>query len=378
MKSNKFIDLSIRPSIINYKINIAIKKTIARSDFIMGREVMLLENQLKKICNVNHVVTCSSGTDAIIISLMSLKIKKNDIVFVPSFTFISTAESVILSGGVPFFVDVSPISFNISPKDLENGILKVKKRKLNICCIIAVDLFGKPCDFNDINLLSTKYKIPLIIDAAQSFGSYYYNKKVGSMSLISITSFFPTKTLGCFGDGGAIFTNDKNLYNIAKSIRNHGEGKNKYDNVRIGVNGRLDTIQAAILLEKLRFFKKEIKMRKFIAMKYNKYLKKYMQTPVIQKKLKSSWSCYTLVFKNAKIRNNLKFFLKKHLIDTKIYYTTPIHLQEAYKRYPKTKNILQVSENLSSRVLSLPIYPYMPICTINKIIFYILKFFKKV
>ena len=373
----KFIDLSLRPSILNYKINITIKKNIKNNNFIMGEDVYHLESKLKKICNVNYVVTCSSGTDALVMSLMSLYIKKDDIVFVPSFTFTSTAESVVLVGGRPFFVDVLSGSFNINPVSLENGIKKAKSANLNIKCIIVVDLFGQPCDFDSIKLISKKYKIPIIVDAAQSFGGSYKGQMVGSMGVLTTTSFFPTKPLGCFGDGGAIFTNDEKIYNTLCSIRNHGKGKNAYDNVRIGLNGRLDTLQASILLEKLKFLDKEIKMRQETAAFYYKYLKNYVITPTVPKYIKSVWSQYTLILKNEIQRDKLKFYLDEKLIKTNIYYPIPLHSQAAYVCYPRTSKVLSISEKLSKNIINLPIYPYLNMSNKIKIILAVLTFFKK-
>ncbi len=369
----KFIDLSLRPNIVTYKINKSIKKVMYHNKFIMGHEVFELENKLKLISKAKYVITCSSGTDALIISLMSLNIKKNSIVFVPSFTFTSTAESVVLIGAIPFFIDINKYTLNIDLDELRYSINIVKKK---IGCIIAVDLFGRPCDFNELNKISEKYNIPLIIDSAQSFGASYIKKKVGSIAFIAIISFFPTKTLGSFGDGGAVFTNNKNIYELAKSIRNHGENKDKYDNIRIGINGRLDTIQAALLIEKLMVLNKEIEMRSNIAINYTNNFKKHVIVPVFSKNIKPSWSQYAIILKNEKIRDNLKIYLSKHLISTNIYYKIPLHMQKAYKKFPHFEKRLLVSKYISKRILNLPIYPYMNKSIKNKIIFYVLNYIR--
>lgn len=370
-----FIDLSLRPAVIDHKINRSIKKIMSHNSFIMGKEIMQLEDKLKNLCNAKYAIVCSSGTDALIMALMSLNIQKNDVVFVPSFTFTSTAESVVLAGGTPFFIDILEESFNIDPESLEIGIQNAIKSKYNIKCIIAVDLFGRPCDHYSIEFISKKYNIPIIIDAAQSFGASYCEHKVGSLGMITTTSFFPTKPLGCFGDGGAVFTNDDKTYNIIKSLRQHGEGHDKYHNIRIGINGRLDTMQAAVLLNKLPFLKKEIGMRTAIANYYNDKLKRFFKIPIIPSNIKSSWAQYSLILKTNSVRTELRNYLEKKSISTNIYYHTPLHEQEAYKNFPRVKAELAVSSNLSKTILNLPIYPYMKKTTLNTIIFHLLNYF---
>jgi len=375
--SINFIDLSLRPSFLNYKINSSIKNVIKSNKFVMGKQVSEFEKKLTHMSNAKYAVACSNGTDALILSLMSLNVERDDIVFVPTFTFASTAESVAFLGAKPFFVDVLKNSFNMDPVDLALGIKLAKQQKYNIKCIIAVDLFGQACDIKKIMALSKKYNIPIIFDSAQSFGGMYKKKYIGSIGTMTTTSFFPTKPLGCFGDGGAIFTNNKILYKKLLSLRNHGSGKNKYENIYIGMNSRLDTIQAAILLEKIKVLKKEIKMRNNLANTYNKYFKNYISTPSIDKNIISTWAQYSLVLKNKKIRNKLKLYLNDNLIFVNIYYPIPLHMQKAYKQYPRTKNKLIVAEHLSNTILNLPIYPYMDNFKKNKIVLIMLKFIKK-
>lgn len=370
-----FIDLGLRPPIIDHKINRSIKKIMTHNIFIMGQEILQLEENLKQLSKTRYVIACSSGTDALMMSLMSLNIQKHDIVFVPSFTFAATAESVVLVGAIPFFIDIKEDSFNIDPESLEEGIKKAIKKKYNIKCIITVDLFGRPCDYANIDIISKKYNIPIIVDAAQSLGASYYEHNVGSLGIITTTSFFPTKPLGCFGDGGAIFTNNEKIFKVIKSIRQHGEGQDKYQNVRIGINGRLDTIQAAVLLNKLLFLKKEIKMRTDIAKHYNDNFKSILQIPFMPSYITSSWAQYALVLENSAVRNNLKLYLEKKSVSTNIYYHIPIHEQKAYKHFPRVRKILTASSNLSKKILNLPIYPYMKKNTINNIVFCILNYF---
>jgi len=373
-----FINLSLRPSILNYKLIKSINNIIKNSDFVMGSSVYKLEELLKKLTNTKYVITCSNGTDALLLALMSLNIKKNDTVFLPSFTFTSTAESVALLGAIPFFIDVIEETFNLDPFDLEKGIILSKKNNNNIKAIITVDMFGQPSNFDEINAISNKYNIPLIIDAAQSLGAIYKKKSVGSIGFITTTSFFPTKPLGGFGDGGAIFTNNKKTYKKILSLRNHGAGNNKYENIAIGLNARLDTIQASMLIEKIKFLKKEFNMRKSIANFYNKNLKKFFFTPNVLKNTESVWAQYTLKLKNKIIRNKVHEYLNKNLIETRIYYKIPLHLQKIYKNYPKTNENLYKSENLSEISLSLPIYPYMQKKIKNKIILILTKAIKNI
>jgi len=358
MNNIPFVNLE-RPKKLENKIKIAINNVIKNNKFILGPEVFELENKLKKYCGSTYAVTCSSGTDALLMTLMALGVKPNDAIFLPSFTFIATAEAIVLSGCQPVFIDVLDDTFNIDPESFKLGINIAIKNKLIPKYVIIVDLFGQPADFNNIKTISEKYNIKIIIDAAQSFGAKYNNKKVGSFGLVTTTSFYPTKPFGCFGDGGCIFTNNKNIAKTLLSIRNHGQGLNKYKNIRIGLNARLDTIQAAILLEKLNFLDKENLIRDEIASCYNKILSKKVIIPFVKENVKNIWAQYTIKLKNENIRNIIIDFLKKENISTEIYYIIPIHLQKAYKKYLKASKRLIISEKLSKTLLSLPIYPYM-------------------
>ena len=377
IKYIKFINLALRPTILSYKLIKSTKLIIKNSNFILGESVYLLEKKLQQKFNAKYVITCANGTDALLLALMSLNIKQGDIVFLPTLTFTSTAESVALLGATPFFIDVLNDSFNLNAADIETGILLLKKNNKTVKAIITVDLFGQPSDFNKIKIISKKYGIPVIIDAAQSLGATYKQLKVGSMGLITTTSFFPTKPFGGFGDGGALFTNNANIYKKVLSLRNHGFSENKYENIAIGLNSRLDTLQAAMLLEKIKFLKKEIKMRTYCAKFYSKYIKKFASVPNTPNNIKSAWALYTVKLKNKYAREKIQEFLYKNSIETRIYYIKPLHTQKIYMNYPRLAKRLYIAEKLSKIMLSLPLYPYMSNKKKNKIIFYILKYFKK-
>ncbi len=372
-----FIDLSNRPAELKIKIKIAINKVLKHNQFIMGEEVYKFEKKLEQFCCVKNAITCSNGTDALFITLLALNVKKTDAIFIPSFTFVATVESVMLAGGTPIFIDVLHCSFNIDSNSLMDGIKIAKAKKLTPKYIIAVDLFGMPANYKDLENIVNKYDIKLIVDAAQSFGASYMGRKVGSIGFVTITSFFPTKPLGCFGDGGCIFTNDEELSKNIKSIRNHGQGKDKYENIRIGLNSRLDTIQAAILLEKLEYVNNEIEMKNNLATYYNEILENFVEIPKVPNYIKTAWAQYTIKLKHHHDRSEIMNFLKIQLVPTTIYYSIPLHKQKAYENCLRVENILKVSEYLSNKVLSLPMYPYMT--NKNKILIFkaLKKTFKK-
>lgn len=360
-----FVDLeSQRKQLIG--IDKAIQKVLMHGTYIMGPEVYELESQLSSLTNSKHVISCSSGTDALVLILMSLGIQKGDAVIVPSFTFAATAEVVAWLGATPIFVDVLPDTYNIDPSSIEEGIYVAKENNLKLKGIISVDLFGQPADYNALEDICEKNSLWLLPDGAQSYGASFKGKPVGSIGLATSTSFFPAKPLGCYGDGGAIFTNDTSLAEVIKSLRVHGQGSNKYDNVRIGINGRLDTIQAAILLEKLKIFQDELEARQKIANVYNSNLQDLVQTPKVLENVSSSWAQYTIVL-NKQNREQIIEKLKSNGIPSVVYYPKPLHQQSAYKNYPRVMK-LNVSEHLSENVLSLPIHPYLSNSSQHKII----------
>ncbi|GAJ46422.1 UDP-2-acetamido-2-deoxy-3-oxo-D-glucuronate aminotransferase [Holospora elegans E1] len=356
----QFINLKAQLERLRSDIDSAIKRVLDHGIFIMGPEVYELEKQLENFCDVKHAITCSNGTDALNLGLMAYQVGPGDAVFVPSFTFAATAEVVAWRGAVPVFIDVLESSYNMDPQSLEQGISHAKRLGLTPKGIIPVDLFGHPADYDEIQAIATAHRLWIIADAAQSFGATYKTKKVGTIGDIATTSFFPAKPLGCYGDGGAVFTNDDDLASIIRSLRVHGQGKEKYDNVRIGVNCRLDTIQAAILIEKMKVFPDELMTRQKIADAYQQGMQDILHVPVCHREATSSWAQYTVRLPDEVCRSTLMKRLKDVEIPSVIYYEKPLHLQSAYKNYPTaTGESLPQCEALSKNVLSLPMSGYM-------------------
>lgn len=354
----EFIDLHAQQTLIGSEIRASIEKVLTHGKYIMGPEIDELENILSKFCGVKNTITCSNGTDALIMALMALDIKAGDAVLTPSFTFAATAEAIAFLGATPVFVDVNPDDYNINIASLKNAYLFAKENKLNVKGIIAVDLFGLPADYDALDTFAKECSLWVMADAAQSLGATYKGRSVGQMGIITTTSFFPAKPLGCYGDGGAIFTNDDALAEKLRSIRVHGKGTDKYDNVRLGLNGRLDTLQAAILIEKQKIFPDEIESRNKIASYYNESLKGILQTPVIENTRRSVWAQYTLRARNSQMRTKIIRSLTDAGIPTAIYYPLPLHKQTCYKTYPTAED-MSVSEALSQEVFSLPMHPYL-------------------
>ncbi|WP_302960805.1 DegT/DnrJ/EryC1/StrS family aminotransferase [Phascolarctobacterium faecium] len=365
----EFIDLHAQYLQLRDEINANIQKVLDHGKYIMGPEVFELEDQLADYVGVQHCITCANGTDALQMVLMAWNIKAGDAVFVPSFTFMSTAEVVSLQGATPVFTDIDIKTFNMSAESLEKQIKKVlAEGKLTPKAIIPVDLFGQPADYEQIGQIAQKYNLLVLEDAAQGFGGNINGKMACSFGDAATTSFFPAKPLGCYGDGGAVFTDSDELANLLKSIRIHGKGTEKYDNVRIGLNSRLDTIQAAILLPKLKAFKEyELQKRNEIACRYTESLKGKYTTPFVPNNIKSSWAQYTLLLNNEEERNSLQSKLKEHNIPSMIYYPKPLHLQTCYKDLEYKCRLIN-SENASKCVLSLPMSPWMDECDIIKIL----------
>lgn len=357
----KFIDLSRQYEQIKNEIDENIKRVLNNADFIMGQDVLTLEKELAEYVGVKHCISCANGTDAMTLVLMAWGIKEKDAVFVPTFTFFSTAEVVSLCGATPIFVDIDPRTFNIDVNKLEETIKHViEENKLIPKAIIPVDLFGQSANYPKIMEIAKKYNLKVLSDSAQGFGGSINGKMNGSFGDVATTSFFPAKPLGCYGDGGAIFTNDDELAGILKSLRVHGKGETKYDNIRIGMNSRLDTIQAAILLPKLKIFKDfELIKRNEIASKYNELLEDVVTTPKILDGYISSWAQYSILLKSEEERNKVKDSLKEKGIPSMVYYEIPLHLQTAYKNNFKRYTDLSVSEDICKRILSLPMHPYL-------------------
>jgi dTDP-4-amino-4,6-dideoxygalactose transaminase len=353
-----FIDLAEQLSRNRPSIDEAISRVLNHGIFILGPEVLELELRLARFSEAKHCITCANGTDAISLLLMAKGIGPGDAVFVPSFTFAATAEVVAGRCATPIFVDSCYDTFNMDPVSLDRAINKAKEIGLTPKVVMPVDLFGLPADYDAIETIADQNKLLLFCDSAQGFGAQYKGRKVGSIGHATTTSFFPAKPLGCYGDGGAIFTNDDELASIIGSLRVHGKGTDKYDNIRIGLNSRLDTIQAAILIEKLAIFNQEIESREKVASTYTNMLSSNFKVPKIPEGSRSVWAQYTLRVESDR-RQNLADYLKARGVPTSIYYPRPLHKQTAYTSFPRATRNLPISERLASEVISLPMHPYL-------------------
>ncbi len=365
----QFIDLKKQYEVLKEEIDNNIQECLDEGNYIMGNHVKKLEEELAEYVGRKHCISCANGTDALSLVLMAWGVKEGDAVFVPSFTFYSTSEVVSLLNAEPIFVDVDERTFNIDPDKLEKAILQVKEEgKLNPKAIIPVDLFGQCADYDRILEIAKKHDLFVLEDGAQGFGGSINRKKACSFGDASTTSFFPAKPLGCYGDGGAIFTDDDELAELLRSLRVHGKGEFKYDNVRVGMNSRLDTLQAAILLPKLKAFKEyELKKRNEVAKLYDERLKNRFIIPFVPEGYVSSWAQYTLILESKEEREKIQKHLKKKGIPSMVYYPKPLHKQAVYKDYGFNLDDLKVSESLAERVLSLPMHPYMEKEDIEKI-----------
>ena len=360
----QFIDLAAQQKRIRKSIDDAIAKVLDHGQYIMGPEVKELEEQLKEFTGAKNVLTCANGTDALTLVMMAWGVGPGDAIFVPSFTYVATAESPAQLGATPFFVDVIEETFNIDPESFRRAISESLDQGFNPSVVIPVDLFGQPADIDAIKIIAEKEGIKVLVDGAQSFGASSHNRRVGTMGDATTTSFFPAKPLGCYGDGGAIFTQDDELAEIINSIRLHGKGTEKYDNVRIGLNSRLDTIQAAILIEKLKIFDEELELRNNAASIYSSLLDGMVKVPTLSNGLTSAWAQYTLNLEN---RNIVSSALKDSNIPSVVYYPKALSQQSGYNHYPAVSSGIKVSESLPDRVLSLPMHPYLTEKEINKI-----------
>lgn len=365
-----FIDLAAQRQRIAPQIDAAIARVLSTCGFIMGPEVTGFEQALGRFAGAKHTLSCANGTDALLLPLMAWEIGEGDAVFCPSFTFVATAEVVPLVGASPVFVDVLSHTYNMDPASLEAAIEMVAKAgELKPRAIIAVDLFGQPADYLAISRIARKYGLKLIADQAQGFGCTLHGKQPLEWVDVATASFFPAKPLGCYGDGGAVLTNDAALADLIDSIRVHGKAsaedmaRRKYDNdprylnMRVGINSRLDAIQAAILSEKLKIYPDELQKRDAIAARYSKALASHVRSiPKVIEGGFSNWAQYTIEHDN---RDALAAHLKSKGVPTAIYYPIPIHMQDVYARYPKAPGGLPVTEAIRSRVLSLPMHPYL-------------------
>ena len=371
----QFIDLVAQQKRIRDKIEANITAVLDHGKYIMGPEIKTLEQRLADYVGVKHAIGCASGTDALLMALMALKIGPGDAVFTSPFTFIATAEVISLLGATPVYVDINPETFNIDPAKLDQAVSALKANDSNLHplpithnplpltpkAVIGVDIFGLPAEYEHIDAVAREHDLLVIEDAAQSFGAELNGTKAGSFGNIACTSFFPAKPLGCYGDGGMCFTDDDELANIMESVRVHGKGDHKYDNVRIGINGRLDSLQAAILLAKFDIFPEEIELRQQVANRYATLLgaDPQIKVPSIPSGVTSAWAQYSILATDEKQRTQLQNNLKEDGIPTAIYYPQPLHLQSAFSSLGYQKGDFPISEDCARRIFSLPMHPYL-------------------
>ena len=353
----EFLDLKTQQKRIRKPLEKRINKILDHGAYVMGPEVFELEEKLADYCGAKHAISCSSGTDALLIPLMAWGVGPGDAVFTTPFTYVATAEVISILGATPVFVDVYDSTFNIDCKKLEIEIQRVvNESKLKPKAIIPVDLFGLPARYRVINQIAKKYNLKVIEDAAQSFGGLIRDKKVGVFGNVAATSFYPAKPLGCYGDGGAIFTNDDRLAEECRAIRIHGTKTDKYNSEMIGLNGRLDSIQAAVLLEKLSIFDDELEMRNEVDGYYRRHLNNAQYHP---KEYQSAHALFSVVLGSNKKRNDLIEKLEKNKIPSVVYYKFPIHLMKAFNYLGYSKGDFPISELLSDTIVSLPMHPYL-------------------
>jgi UDP-2-acetamido-2-deoxy-ribo-hexuluronate aminotransferase len=355
----QYIDLRAQQKRIRAGLEKSYLEILDHGRYIMGPEIDVLEKKLADYSGAKHVVSCSNGTDALSMALMALNIGAGDAVFTTAFSFYATCETIMLCGATPIFVDIEADTFNIDVEKLEAVIEKtISAGELNAKAIMTVDLFGLPCDYKKIRKIANKYNLKIIEDAAQSFGGEYFSKKACNLADIGCTSFFPAKPLGCYGDGGAVFVNDEALFNVLKSIRIHGKGVDKYDNVRVGLNARMDTVQAGVLIEKLKIFDDELKSKTENFERYGQYLNQYVDVPSVKNGYKTAIAQYTIVVKGDK-RDALAAHLKAFGVPTMIYYQTALPFLKATAHLKNDEADFPVAVDMSKRVLSLPMHAYM-------------------
>ncbi len=371
----QFVDLAAQQKRILDRIEMNIGNVLEHGKYVMGPEIKELESKLADFVGVDYAVACSSGTDALLLALMAHGVGPGDAIITSPFTFIATAEVISLLGAVPVFVDIDPATFNLDPNHLERAIRALngnsggyplpRKKDLSLTAkgVIPVDLFGLPADYDAINSLSRQHGLFVIEDAAQSFGAQYQGKRACSLGDIGCTSFFPAKPLGCYGDGGMCFTNDRGLAEVMRSLSVHGQGSDKYENVRVGINGRLDTLQAAILLAKFEIFPDEISKREEVSGTYSKLFlngKANVVVPQVPSGYSSVWAQYSILAKDESRRSELQTRLKEAGVPTAIYYPKPLHLQTAFQFLGYKPGDFPVSEDAAVRIFSLPMHPYLP------------------
>ena len=357
----QFRDLKTQYTVLKDEMDKAILDVVASSAYVMGPKIKEMETAFAEYVGVKHCVACNSGTDALLLALKAWDVKPGDAVFVPSFTFFASAEVIAMQGATPVFVDVNKDSFNMDVVDLERKIEQtLKAGKLKPRVIIAVDLFGLPADFKAIRQVADMYGLYVLEDGAQGFGGRIGDRKACTFGDISTTSFFPAKPVGCYGDGGAVFTDNDEWAALVDSYHIHGKGSDRYDNVRIGMNSRMDSIQAAILIVKLKAFKDyELADVNKVAARYTKLLKDVVKTPIVPEGFYSSWAQYTLQLEDKEVRAGLQAALKALDVPTAIYYPIPMHRQTAFNYLDINENLCPVADRLADTVISLPIHPYL-------------------
>lgn len=362
-----FIDLGAQRRRLGASVDDAILRVLDHGAYILGPEVAALEGELAAFCGAKHVVTCSDGTDALALCLMAKGVGPGQAVLCPSFTYLATAEAVARLGATPVFVDVEDRTFNLDAATLDAALRTARGRDLDPVGLIAVDLFGHPADYDALTPFCEAHGLWLLCDAAQSFGASYGGRRLGTFGFATTTSFFPAKPLGCYGDGGAIFTDDDALAATLRSLRFHGLSPDRSDTVAIGLTGRLDTVQAAVLLEKLKIFEDEIALRQAVAGRYADGLADVAVTPVALEGCVSVWANYTIRVAPER-RAALAADLRAGGIPTAIYYAKPVHRQMAYRDYPVAGNGIPVTDRLAGEVISLPMHPYLDAATQDRII----------
>ena len=357
-KPMALIDLAAQQKLIEKDVKKSFERILAHGKYIMGPEVAELEKQLSDYLGIKHTISCSSGTDALSLALMALGVGPGDAVFTSAFTFFATAETIALCGATPVFVDVDPVTFNMDLDKLASTIKDTKKKGLNLKAIVTVSLFGLPMDYSAVRAIADQYDMKVIEDAAQSFGASHNGVKSCTFGDIGCTSFFPAKPLGCYGDGGAVFTDNDELAAVMKSLRVHGQGTDKYDNVRVGLNARMDTVQAAILLQKITLIDDEMEKRQQVAGIYAEHLSEFVDVPQIPEGFVSAYAQYTIKLRNGE-RERLTGFLKASGIPTAVYYRAPLPMLGAFKYLDLKEEDFPVAMALSQSVLSLPMHPYL-------------------
>src|SRR5215213_8719469 len=362
-----FIDVAAQRRRLGTRIDDAVRRVMDHCQFINGPEVRELECDLSAFCGAKHSIGVASGTDALVLVLMAKGIGRGDAVICPSFTYAASPEAVALVGATPVFCDVNETTFNIDPSGIERAVATAKRAGLNPKALMTVDLFGLPADYDAINPVAESLGLYIIDDAAQAFGADAKGRKIGTLAPVTTTSFFPAKPLGCYGDGGAVFTDDDQLADVIRSLRNHGQGADRYDNVRVGMTGRLDTIQAAVLIEKLKIFPDEIVARERIARRYNAVLSDVVRVPHISNEHSCVWAQYTIRVSGGR-RDALTRVLGAQGIPTAQYYPVPSHRQGAYHNYPVADGGLAVTERLAGEVISLPMHAYLNEPTQDRIV----------